>query len=63
MLPSMAKRLEFVPIDLITFVCPFCGAKPGDRLRFVEGKIDLVHVERIKVASVQQGSARSIRKK
>jgi hypothetical protein len=44
---------EYVAISPMTLACPRCGALPGQVCELFDGEVELVHVERIKMAAAR----------
>jgi hypothetical protein len=58
----MPKPAGDILIDPSTLVCPRCGAKPKQPCDMLEGKRELVHVERIRAAAKDLAATKARRK-
>jgi hypothetical protein len=52
---------EHVAISPMSLVCPRCGAQPGQVCELFDGEVELVHVERIKMAATRDIAAKKAR--
>ena len=54
---------EHVAISPMTLVCPRCSAQPGRVCELFDGEVELIHVERIKMAAARDVAANKARGK
>jgi hypothetical protein len=66
MLDLLEKLPPYIAISPVTLACPRCGAAPGRVCeildgRIFDGKVEVVHVERIKAAAAMDSAAKKAR--
>jgi hypothetical protein len=55
LLSEIAALREFIPISPMSFVCPRCGAQPGEHCMV---ELEAVHLERVQAAAAQDQKRR-----